>query len=95
MPRPTTLPSEGARAAETSAEMLDRLEESLHEFEKELYVMATAVSGWPVGRAGCSEAEALEWHLNDTAQRLQGARDACGACRRWSTRLLARQLPAT
>ena len=93
MTRPPTLPSEDAQAVvETSGGLLDELEESLHEFEKELYVLATAVSDWPAGSAGCSEAEALEWHLNDTARRLQAARDACGAARRWSTRLLAEDL---
>lgn len=91
MTRPSALPSEAALpVVETSAGLLDELEESLHEFEKELYAMATALADWPAGSAGCSEAEALEWHLDDTARRLQAARDACGACRRWSTRLLER-----
>jgi hypothetical protein len=90
MTRFSTLPSHGAQVVDIAARLLEELEASLHQFEKELYVVSTAISEWPAGRDGGGEAEALRWHLNDTARRLQAAADSCHASRRWSARLLAR-----
>ena len=90
MTLPLSPPLESVHALEASAGVLSDLEEVLNQFEKELYAMAGAASDWPGGTKGSSEAEALEWHLADTARRLHAAGDACRACRRWSTRLLAK-----
>lgn len=89
MIHPSPRPADKVQAVETSGSLLGDLEEALDQFEKELYVMADTASDWPGGSKGSSEAEALEWHLVDTARRLHAASDACRACQQWSTRLLA------
>lgn len=90
MTLPLSPPLANVHAVEASASVLTDLEEVLDRFERELYATACAASDWPGGSEGSSEAEALEWHLVDTARRLHAAGDACRACRHWSTRLLAK-----
>jgi hypothetical protein len=75
-------------AVATSAGVLAHLEEALHEFESGLHLMAAAASDWPRGSEERGDAEALRWHLAETARRLQAARDACRVSRGWSMRLL-------
>ena len=83
-------PADSVHQVEVAAGVLSDLDEVLDRFERELYGMSVAASDWPGGTKGSSDAEALEWHLVDTARRVHAARDACRACRRWSTRLLAK-----
>jgi hypothetical protein len=66
---------------------LAEIERALDRLENAFTVMAGAIADAdPAADAG--EAEALRWHLLETAERLRAAAQTCGAGRRWSRRLL-------
>jgi hypothetical protein len=74
-------------AREEAPAALAEVEQALERLENAFTVMAGAIADQE-RETEAGEAEALRWHLSETASRLAGAAKTCGASRRWSRHLL-------